>query len=470
MQRAYLNRRSLILFYISFLLSGIPALPVAAQQVDTVVVPANAGYKAPFIFKRVFLGSNYRKEWRTPVKVPLFTLGKTLDGFEVIKEGGGKQTKSLQLHGSSKDYVIRTVNKNVHKALGPSLRNTPAEKIVQDLVSASYPYAPLVVSELARALNITAPYSNLYYVQANAGIGEYQDDFTGQMVFLEESHPLPPGMKPESTEDVFKDLRRGNSGTVLQQHYLRVRLLDILVADWDRHEDQWKWGKYDSAGRSFFYIIPFDRDQAFFKSNGLVVKVGSLFVPYVKGFKSKLGFLTDLTRLSRYIDRIFLNELGEQDWLSELQAVHDKLSDSIIDAACRRLPPEIYAIRGQKIARTLKRRREALMDQGITYYRYLAQNVFLTGSKAREHVTIQCEKDHTDVSIYSCGEDNPCLIYHRRFYPQSTHRIYLVGYDDKDTIDIKGKASRPKVVSVDKDKEDDYNMLSIAMWRLKHKH
>jgi len=469
MQQAYRNWRSFIPCFI-LLLNFLQARPGAAQQADTVLVPANARYKAPFILKRVFFGSNYRKEWRTPVKVPVFTLGKTHGGFTVIKEGGGKQTKSLQMHGRNSGYVIRTVNKNVHKALPPSLRNTSVERIVQDLVSASYPYAPLVVSELARALGIAAPYSNLYYVQANAGIGEYQDDFTNQMVFLEESQPLPAGMEFESTEDVFKDLKKGDRGIVLQKHYLKVRLLDILVADWDRHEDQWKWGKYDSAGRTFYYIIPFDRDQAFFKSNGFVVKAGSLFVPYVKGFRAKLGFLTDLTRLSRYIDRMFLNELEEQDWREALQEVHDKLSDSVIDAACLRLPPEIYAIHGRMIAHTLKCRRDALLEQGIDYYHYLAQNVFLTGSEAKEHVAIQYSVDHTDVSIYNCKEDDHCLIYHRRFYPHSTRRIYLVGYDDNDTIDIEGEGNKPKVIKVPRNKEDDYNMLAIAMWRLKHKH
>ncbi|MBS1585976.1 MAG: hypothetical protein JSS82_10585 [Bacteroidetes bacterium] len=470
MHRAYRNLYLSISCLLSLILNCIFPGAIAAQQVDTVVVAANAHYKRPFIIKQLFLGSNYRKEWRTPVKVPVFNLGNTQGGFTVIKEGGGKQTKSLQMHGREKDYVIRTINKNVYKALPPSLRNTPVKNIVQDLVSASYPYAPLVVSELARALGIVAPYSNLYYVQASAGIGEYQDDFTNQMVFLEESHPLPQGMKPESTEDVFKDLKKDDRGIVLQKHYLRVRLLDMLVADWDRHEDQWKWGKYDSAGRTYYYIIPFDRDQAFFKSNGLVVKAGSMFVPYVKGFRAKLGFLTDLTRLSRYIDRMFLNELEEQDWREALQEVHDKLSDSVIDAACLRLPPEIYAIRGRKIASILKRRRDALTDQGLEYYRYLAQNIYLTGSEAKEHVTIQCTADHTDVSIYSCKNADQCLIFHRRFYPHSTRHIYLVGYDDDDTIDIAGKENKPKIVKVPKEKEKDYNMLAIAMWRLKHKH
>src|SRR5688572_23035272 len=63
---------------------------------DSVYVIADAAFqKVPT--KRWLLGDHYRQEWITPVKVPVIDLDTLYGGLIVKKEGGGKQTKSLQL-------------------------------------------------------------------------------------------------------------------------------------------------------------------------------------------------------------------------------------------------------------------------------------------------------------------------------------------------------------------------------------
>ena len=46
--------------------------------------------------------------------------------------------------------------------------------------------------------------------------------------------------------------------------YLRARLIDHLIGDWDRHRDQWRWVKL--PGNPLWQPIPEDRDQAFGRS------------------------------------------------------------------------------------------------------------------------------------------------------------------------------------------------------------
>ena len=45
---------------------------------------------------------------------------------------------------------------------------------------------------------------------------------------------------------------------------LRARLLDIIIGDFDRNLDQWKWATSDTGKGKLYYPIPRDRDQAFF--------------------------------------------------------------------------------------------------------------------------------------------------------------------------------------------------------------
>jgi hypothetical protein len=37
----------------------------------------------------------------------------------------------------------------------------------------------------------------------------------------------------------------------------------MLIGDWDRHDDQWRWAAFDEGKQTVFKAIPRDRDQAF---------------------------------------------------------------------------------------------------------------------------------------------------------------------------------------------------------------
>src|SRR4051812_42592814 len=51
---------------------------------------------------KIFLvGRNYRKEWIEPVKVPVLDLATEQGGLTPKKEGGGKETRSLQVEDAA---------------------------------------------------------------------------------------------------------------------------------------------------------------------------------------------------------------------------------------------------------------------------------------------------------------------------------------------------------------------------------
>src|SRR5215207_2976464 len=60
-----------------------------------ITVPASKKYSSPSILGEIFSGSNYRREWETPVTMPVFDIKQT--NFGIVKMGGGQQTISLGL-------------------------------------------------------------------------------------------------------------------------------------------------------------------------------------------------------------------------------------------------------------------------------------------------------------------------------------------------------------------------------------
>jgi len=70
--------------------------------------------------------------------------------------------------------------------------------------------------------------------------------------------------KIESTNNLIKKLRKDEDYQIDAPTYVRARLFDMLIGDWDRHVDQWRWAQFkDANGKKVFKPIPRDRDQPF---------------------------------------------------------------------------------------------------------------------------------------------------------------------------------------------------------------
>ena len=121
----------------------------AQQTPDSMAVPASPVFKINGS-RNFWMGSNYRKEWKMPVKVPVINLATEKGGLIPIKKGGGKQTRSLKVQDANgREFTLRSVRKYVtDEALPPDLRGTFAKDLVADGVSASYPYAALSIPDL----------------------------------------------------------------------------------------------------------------------------------------------------------------------------------------------------------------------------------------------------------------------------------------------------------------------------------
>jgi hypothetical protein len=48
-----------------------------------------------------------------------------------------------------------------------------------------------------------------------------------------------------------------------ENEYIKARLFDMLIGDWDRHYDQWRWAEYKKKAIVIYKPIPRDRDRFF---------------------------------------------------------------------------------------------------------------------------------------------------------------------------------------------------------------
>jgi hypothetical protein len=430
------------------------------------------------------MGNNYRAAWGVPIRgVPYFDIGHEHGGLSIVKRGGGMQTKSLRLEDSlGREYVLRSVEKFPLKALPDDLRGTIAENVIEEQISASHPYAALAIPRLAAAAGIYHTNPRLVWLPDDPALGVYREIF-GNSLYLFEERPdeAHQGVKSFgysdkiiSTPSVLEDLIEHPSRYVDKNHVVRSRLFDILIGDWDRHDDQWRWARFeDSDDRKYYRPIPRDRDQAFFWSDGWLLKVATRRwgMPKFQGFHHEIRDVAGMNFNARYFDRTFTTEATLEDWLNEARILQKRITDTDIEQAVRDLPPEAFALHGQEIINKLKQRKQDLPSYARQMYMFLANEVDVLGSEEPDLFVVHHEPSGlTHVSVYRIkGDDQEIQYkrYERAFKSTETKEIRLYGFGGDDVFEVTGTAPRAVRVRIIGGAGDDavHDEADVGGWR-----
>lgn len=412
---------------------------------DTFTTAASKNFPLVKGLRKFFMGQNYRQEWSTPVNMKVFNLGKEKGGMKIDGMGGSTQTKSLRLiDKKGKEWVLRSLNRNSSKAIPETFRGPLIDELETELGSASHPYAALAFPGLAKPINVTVAQPELFFVPDDPALGFYRDLFKNNVCILEAKDATTDGSKTRTTAKLLDKMLDENDHLPYQSMVLRARLLDILTGDFDRHFDQWRWGTMDTGKGKIYYPIPRDRDQALFYSDGAIIKALSRrSMPFLKGFRSDIPKVNWLSYSARDFDRIFLTDLDEGEWKENVNEFEQSLNDSVIRSAIKKLPPEIFAIDGEKIISKLISRRNLMSRKAMTYYKFISQKVNVIGSNLREYFKISNHGEGLQVRVYALGKSNDTsfIMYNRIFIPSVTSEIRLYGLNNDDIFEIEENAS-----------------------------
>lgn len=410
-----------------------------------------------------WMGANYRREWKTPITVPVLDMRTEKGGLKATKRGGGKQTKSLRVEDAQgREYSLRSIQKFITgKTLPMDLESEAIEDLVADGISASYPYSALSIPVLANAAGIPYLKSKLVYIPKNAPLGEFSE-YADMMAYFEER--LPDSVKKGyNTEDVIEKLKEDNNNEVNQMALLRARILDMFVMDLDRHEDQWEWGAIDKGEKNgkIYYPIPKDRDQAFYTNQGVIPHIAQWpwLVPQLEGFKAKAKNIKRFNFAARNLDRFFLNELTEKDWIDATASFLPFMTDSVIEKALAQQPREIQHLEAGNIVQKLKERRKNLAAEVLEYYRFLSEIVDITASDKKELFDITHHEDGSVLlQVYKLSDNNQRAekLYDRLFDAQVTKEIRLYGFGGDDQFITRGSNDKIKVRMIGGEGKDHF--------------
>ncbi len=441
---------------------GATARPVSAPR--GITVAAGTRYAAGAVH-RWLLGPHYRDVWATPVRVELLDLDRTAGGLEATGTGGGMQTRSLRFAGADgREYAFRSIDKDPSAILDPVWHGSAVHDIVQDGISAAHPYGALVAAPLLSAAGVLHVEPLLRVMPSDPRLGEYRAEFGGMLGLFEERPDENGGDgasfagadKVIGSERLSERLAEGPADRVDARAYLRARLMDVFLGDFDRHRDQWRWASFEDRAPRRWIPIPRDRDQVFADFDGVATTIAGLYVPQLVRFGPEYPDLTRLHWNARDIDRWFLAELDRNAWDEVGREVHRALTDAAIEDAVRRLPPEIHRLHGAELAATLRSRRDALPDAWSTLYGLMSGEGDLRATDADEAVRIErLPGGMVRVRVAAVGAvDEPFL--DRLFDASETGeiRIHLQGGDD--AVVVRGAGGGPTIRVVGGPGDDRY--------------
>ncbi len=424
---------------------------ISIEPVNEVLNSTRASEKYhPTGWKNFWMGSGYRDAWSASVEAPLLDVDAYDGGLEAYAIGGGLQTMSVKFKSKNgKKYAFRALDKQPEKSLSEVLQKSVYKGITQELITTMHPYAPLVAHELMEATDIIHIKPELFILDKNNDLSSKYNPYIGKIGTLEEK---PKGKRKKhegfygaddvvTSYEMLIDLRKSHKNKIDKSAYAKARLMDMLIGDWDRHEDNWKWAMFKESGHHIYKPIPKDRDHTFSHWTGVIPGIADMVVANAEDFDYTFGNLRQLNFKARFLDRQLALELDLASWLEAVSYIQSKITDAVIDNAITKFPEEVRDMHGAIIAAKLKSRRDDLPRAIRKYYAELSEEVQIRASNKRDLVKIE-RKENGDVLVNLCHIKKSGSIgksyYQRVFEYGIVKTIYIFGLNGKDVFETEG--------------------------------
>ncbi|MGB5172028.1 MAG: metallophosphoesterase [Eudoraea sp.] len=418
-------------------------------------------------FYKWLWGQRYRDVYSTEVTVPTVDLDTLFGGLIPIRKGGGHQSTSLRLENNKgQQFIMRAMRKDAllyiqsvgfkNQYVKNEFKGTATEELILDVFTGDHPYIPFITGDLSDAIGVYHTNPKLYYVPKQNAIGSFSDEFGDSLYMIEERTDDGHGDKASfgyademvSTYDMMDKIRKNENHRIDEQAYVRARLFDMLIGDWDRHQDQWRWAIFKEEDATVYRPVPRDRDQAFsIMNDGFMLGMATALAASTRLLNSYEEEIKAIrwSNFNPYIlDVALIENSGLEIWQEQAAFISSRITDKVIEDAFKGIPPEVQNETIEDIKRKLRGRRANLDKIAADYYKVLNKYAVVRGTDKDDWFEIErIAKGKTKVTAYRIknGEKGP-KIHEREYTNEFTKEIWIYGLDDDDYFHVSGKGNK----------------------------
>ncbi|MDN3492549.1 metallophosphatase [Winogradskyella bathintestinalis] len=408
-------------------------------------------------FYKWFWGDHYRETYGRKIEAPVLFLDSLPNNVRAITEGGGNQSRSLRLiDDNENEFTARELRKSGVRFIQSFIKdhyvieyadNTAVETLVQDYYTTAQPYAQFVINDLLDAIDIPHANPKIVYLPKQERLGRFNENY-GDKLYMYEEHVGDENKSFEtfgnaddiiSTKDMLLELQNDKDAKIDEDSYLRARLFDLLIGDWDRHADQWRWALHEKEdGVMLYKPIPRDRDQAFPKYDGVFPAILKLAAPLARNMQTYAPEIQNIKTFNNavyYLDKNFINHAQWEDWKKQAEQLQNNLTDEVIDNAFANLLEDTKDQSTEKIKSILKQRRENIVSIAKDYYQYFKEHEIIVATNKDNTIDIvRLPNGKTNVTI---RQKDKTLI-NNTYSKDLTKELWIYALDGNDDINITG--------------------------------
>ncbi|MGB5981948.1 MAG: metallophosphoesterase [Nonlabens sp.] len=414
-----------------------------------------------------FYGKHYRNLYGLKVKAPMVMLDTLYGGLKVERPGGGNQTQGLRLVDSlDREFNMRALEKDALQFLKSTgydkldaekyFTKTFPQELVRDFYTAAHPYGAFAIPKLADAIDVKHTHPKLFYVPKQSTLGNFNKTHGDRLYMIVEKpddsfdspHMFGNNEDVESTTDLFEKIRKDEENVVDESSYIRARIFDMLIGDWDRHEDQWRWAQIpdpNDEDKHTFIAIPRDRDQVFSRFDGKLFEFLRKYMSSVRQFGvygPDIEHIKEFSQSAVHLDRAILQKTSLEDWRREAKYIQNRITPEIVKQAFNDMPDEVKDDTWKETQNDLLARKENLESIAERFYEQFLYFQTLKGTDKDDHFVItRLAGGITQVKAYRIIDgEKGTLLFNRTFDLETTRDLWIYGLDDGDIFEVTGNA------------------------------
>jgi len=391
-----------------------------------------------------FLGHLNTSLYDQEVTVPKLYLNSLSDSLSTVRIGGGNQTTSVRLADNNEnEFVVRSILKKSTNIVPPAFDIPVINKTIKYYFTASHPYGFMMSSAFENALEIHRTEPKLVFLPKQKSLTPYNDEIGDQLVLfrpradgdMSDSKAVKYSKEIISTFSLIEKIYDGEA-IIDAKLYLKCRLLDYLINDWDRHEDQWRWALIEKNGEIEKYApIPRDRDQALCNYDGIMLSLlryylPATFHPTPFGKEIKKRTVEWNHYQCSFLDKLALSRLEKQEWDAVTNDFLQVVDEDLIDDLKKNLP-NYDSPRNVELMETLKERIYSIEGCSEQLFEIINKNLFVIATNQEDIISISNDGDATKISIKLDKEDNQ-VFFERNIDSKYTKKVHIYSLDNDD--------------------------------------
>lgn len=422
-------------------------------------------------------GKHYRKLYGTPIKVDTANVRNMYGGLSIVD-------KAPSIHGimmadaQEELYLLRPVDGSATFLKSGFFRTiynkkdykeTYLDQFIEDAYTITNPFAFRVADNLAGNVGLISYNPQVYYIPPSADIDTTSmfSLFNDRIVAVYKMKNLSLHKTVVDTEHLLANMRQSKANKVNAPIYIRERLFDILVGDWNKPPESWFWlEEANDAGHIYTPIIV-DRACSFPRVDGALFKgiLGMFGLKCITDYDYHLSDLKKFNQFTLALDIALTESNGEQEWLREAEFIQKQLTDEVIDEAFKLFPPEIQGIDTELIKRKLKVRRNTLSRTASDYYNLMQKTPIVTATDGDDRIEVD-RLGTKDLQIRILDQTDK-IVFDKK-YDKRTNEIWIYGLDGNDKFVQTGPSRKraTPIALIGGQGKDSYNLVAGKKTRI----